>query len=80
MLETGPQIPDLARKHGVKIVAGPFANREHTVVTIVETDSPEALDTFVVESRLAHWNRVRILPSVPMEEAMREIQEGSSLF
>jgi uncharacterized protein with GYD domain len=80
LLEVGPQIPDLAAKHGVNILAGPFANREHTVVTIVEADRAEALDTFVVESRLAQWNTVRIMPSVPMQQAMQELQEATSLF
>ena len=47
---------------------------------IVETDSAEALDSFVVESRLAQWNQVRILPSVPMQTAMQELQEATMLF
>jgi hypothetical protein len=80
LLETGPEIPALAGKHGVNIVAGPFANREHTVVVIVETARAEALDSFLVDTRLAHWNQVRILPSLPMEAAMREVEEGTSLF
>jgi uncharacterized protein with GYD domain len=80
LLEVAPQIPGIADKHGVNIVAGPFANREHTVVVIVETDRSEALDTFLVETRLTQWNQVRILPSIPMEEALRDIQEGTSLF
>jgi hypothetical protein len=50
------------------------------LVVIVETDRAEALDSFVVESRLAQWNQVRILPSVPMETAMQELQEASTLF
>ena len=80
LLEVAPQIPDLAQKHGVNIVAGPYANREHIVVTIVETDRAEALDSFLVESRLTQWNQVRVLPSVPMQEALQELQEVNSLF
>ena len=80
LLEMGPQVSALAEKHGVNIVAGPFANREHMLVVIVETDRAEALDSFVVESRLAQWNTVRILPSVPMQTAMQELQEAATLF
>jgi uncharacterized protein with GYD domain len=80
LLDIGPQMTEIAEKHGVKIVAGPFANREHMLVVIVETDSAEALDNFVVESRLAQWNQVRILPSVPMEGAMQQLQEATMLF
>ena len=80
LLEIGPQIPAIADKHGVKIVAGPFINREHLTVVIAEAGRAEALDAFVVESRLAQWNTVRVIPSHPMEVGMQEIVEGTSLF
>jgi hypothetical protein len=80
LLEMAPQIPAIADKHGVRILAGPSANREHTIVVITETERAEALGTFLVETRLSQWNQVRILPSVPMEAAMRELEEASSLF
>ncbi len=80
LLEIGPQIPAIAEKHGVKIVAGPFVNREHLTVVIAEAERAEALDAFVVESRLAQWNTVRVIPSHPMEVGMKEIAQGSSLF
>ena len=80
LLEMAPQIPGIAEKHGVSIVAGPYANREHMVVVIVDTDRSEALDTFVVETRLSQWNQVRILPSVPMDAALRELEEAPALF
>ena len=80
LLELGPQIPGIAQKHGVNIVAGPFVNREHTAVTIVETDRVDGLDDFIVDSRLSQWNQVRVLPSRSLQEGMTEIQEGASLF
>jgi hypothetical protein len=80
LLELAPQIPAIAQKHGVNIVAGPFVNREHMAVVIVETDRADALDDFLVDSRLAQWNQVRILPSRPMQESLTELQEGTSLF
>jgi hypothetical protein len=80
LMDLAPQMSAIAEKHGVNILAGPFANREHMLVVIVETDRAEALDSFVVESRLAQWNQVRILPSVPMETAMHELQEATMLF
>lgn len=80
LLEVVPQIPALADKHGVKILAGPYANREHMVVVIVETERAEGLDAFLVESRLAQWNQVRLLPSVPLDEGIREIEDAVPLF
>ena len=80
LLEVGPQIPTIAEKVGVKILAGPYVNREHMTVTIVETDRAEALDDFLVESRLSHWNTVHVIPSHPMDVGMKEIAEGKTLF
>jgi hypothetical protein len=80
LLEVGPQIPAIAEKNGVKLLAGPFINREHLTVVIAEADRAEDLDTFILEARLAQWNTVRVLPSHSMEEGMKEIVEGSTLF
>jgi len=80
MLDIAPQIPKIAEKNNVKIVAGPFVNHEHITVVVVEADRGEDLDTFLMESRLNQWNTVRILPSRNMEEGMKEIAEGTSLF
>ncbi len=47
------------------------------VVAIVEADKAESVDQFLVETRLANWNTVRILPSLPMEKGMEELQNPS---
>ena len=80
LLDVGPQIPAMAEKNGVKLLAGPFVNREHLSVVIAEADRAEDIDAFIVESRLAHWNTVRVLPSHTIEEGMKEIAEGQSVF
>jgi hypothetical protein len=80
LLEIGPQIPNIAKQHGVNIVAGPFVNREHMTVVIVETDSADDLDAFLETSRLHQWNQLRILPSFAMEDSMRDLQEATTLF
>jgi uncharacterized protein with GYD domain len=79
-LQTGQDIPDIAKRHGVNLVSGPWVNREHVVVVVVEADRSEAVDRFIVESRLMEWNGIRILPSLAMEEGMKDIQESKSLF
>jgi hypothetical protein len=61
-------------------LAGPFISREHLSVVIAEADRAEDIDAFIVESRLAHWNTVRVLPSHPVEEGMKEIAEGQPIF
>jgi hypothetical protein len=80
MLQVAPEIPNIAERAGVNIVAGPFVNREHVAVLIVEADRSENVDSFLTESRLGHWNKVRVLPSLPIEEGMKEVQEGTPIF
>jgi hypothetical protein len=80
MAEIGPQIPKIAEDNDVKIVAGPFVTREHVSVVIVEADRSESLDNFVAQSRLAQWNRVRVMPSHHIQEAMEDFAEAPSLF
>jgi hypothetical protein len=80
LLEMAPQIPKIAEKNDVNILSGPFVNHEHISVVIVETDRPENLDAFLIETRLPQWNRVRVMPSRPIAEGMKEVAEGTSLF
>ncbi len=80
VLETGPSIPKVAELTGVKIVAGPFVNREHVSVVIVDTERVADLDRFLAESRLSQWNSVRVLPSQTLEDAMKEFDNQPALF
>ena len=80
MLGLGPQIPGIAESSGVKIVAGPYVNREHVVVTVVEADTADAVDSFIVDSKLGQWNSVRVLPSLPIEQGMQQLQEQTPIF
>jgi hypothetical protein len=80
LLEMAPQIPKIAEQNGVNILSGPFVNHEHTTVVVVETDRPENLDAFLVETRLPQWNRVRVIPSRTIADSMKQLQEGTALF
>ncbi|MYT33329.1 hypothetical protein GTY73_32200 [Streptomyces sp. SID8354] len=80
MLQVASKIPEFAEKAGVTVVAGPFANREHVIVMIVSAEKAESVDQFLVDSRLAHWNRVHVLPSLKMEDALQEVEEMTPVF
>jgi hypothetical protein len=75
-----PQIPAIAEQNGVTIVAGPFINREHLTVVIVESDKAESIDAFLMAARLPQWNKVRVIPSHHIAEAMGELNEAPALF
>jgi hypothetical protein len=80
MIEMGPQIPGVAESSSVNIIAGPYVNREHIAVVIVEAETADAVDRFIVDSRLGQWNSVRVLPSLPIQEAMQEVQAQTPIF
>jgi hypothetical protein len=80
LLESASQVPAIAEKAGVKIVAGPYVNREHVTVTVVEAKTGEDLDRFLVESRLPQWNSVRVLPSTTLQEGIAELASQTPLF
>jgi hypothetical protein len=80
LLRTAPEIPGMAAKNGVTLVAGPFVNRQHLTVLVVEADKAEQVDSFIHEARLEQWNQVRVIPSQPMEAVMGEIADSPALF
>ena len=80
MLRTTPEVPDVAKKNGVKFVAGPYVNREHTMVIVVETDRSESLDAFILDSGLEQWNRIHVLPSKTLEDGIKDIERATPIF
>ena len=80
LLQTAPEVPAIAERNAVTIVAGPYVNREHTTVVVVEAETAESVDRFLVETRLPQWNTMRVLPSLPLQDALQEVQDGESLF
>ncbi|GGT84807.1 hypothetical protein [Streptomyces violascens] len=80
ILKTAPQIPSLAQSAGVELVAGPFVNREHTVVMVVQSDTAENVDRFLSDSHLVQWNSISVLPSLTMEEGLSQIQAATTIF
>lgn len=80
VLKRTPEIPALAKRLGVNLVAGPFVCREHLSVVVVESAKAEAVDQFISESGLAQWNSVRVLPSLTLEEGMKEMNAMKPIF
>jgi hypothetical protein len=80
MQETGADIPAIAEKSGVTIVAGPYVNREHVTVAVVEAKTGEDLDAFLMGTRLPQWNSVRVLPSLPLQDGIKEIEEIPAIY
>lgn len=80
MQSRASEIPALAKRLGVNLVAGPFLSHEHLGVIIVESAKAESVNQFVLESGLAQWNSVRIVPSITMEEGQRDMNALKTIF
>ena len=80
ILEIAPQIPSIAERNGVTMVAGPYVSDEHLVLTVVEADKAESVHGFLSDARLDQWNTVRVVPSLTIEEGMKELQGTTPLF
>jgi hypothetical protein len=80
MMKAAPEIPNIATKLGVRIVAGPFVSREHLSVIVVESEKAEAVDQFILQSGLEQWNSVRVLPSNTIQDGMRELEKAKPIY
>ncbi|MFG3001637.1 hypothetical protein [Streptomyces sp. NPDC048340] len=80
ILETAPKFPQLAQSADVQLVAGPYVNREHTVVVVMRSKKAENVDRFLHESRLDQWNTIRVIPSLTLEAGLLEIEASTPIF
>lgn len=62
------------------MVAGPYVSDELLVVTVVEADKAENVHQFLSGAGLDQWNTVRVVPSLTVEEGMKELQGATPLF
>jgi len=77
---TGPKIPILGQKLGVKFLAGPLVSTEHKAVGIVEAKDIGAVRKFIIQSGLIQWNNVELMHGVSMEEAGKEIASLTQIY
>ena len=80
MLKGAAELPNLASRLGVRFVAGPLVNREHLVVAVVEAAKVEAVDQFLFESGIEQWNSIRVIPSLTLEEGLKELNKVKPIF
>lgn len=74
LLEGATALPQLAQKLRVKITAGPLIlGMEHEGVAVVEADSVETVQEFILQSGLMQWNAVRVSSARSMQQAVEEM-------
>jgi hypothetical protein len=81
MLKQGAkELPELAKKLGVKIVTMNVYGPDHVIVAVVEASDIEAVRNFIVESRLIHWNTTKINATWSFEDALARVEKVPAIF
>jgi uncharacterized protein with GYD domain len=78
--EGGKEMPALAEKLGVKILATYVPMTNHMVVVAVEADEADKVREFAFQGRLSQWNTVEIYQTSTLEEALARVQEMPMIY
>jgi uncharacterized protein with GYD domain len=78
--EGAQDLPALAEKLGVKILATYVPMTNHMVVAAVEAEDADSVREFAFLGRLSQWNTVEIYQTSTLEEALTRIQELPTIY
>src|SRR5438128_680145 len=78
--EGGKEMPALAEKLGVKILATYVPMTNHMVFVAVEADDADAVRELTIQGRLSQWNTVEIFQTSTLEEALTRVQEMPMVY
>lgn len=77
VFKMGPSIAEIGERLGVKIVTGPLVMAsEHESVSIVEAETVEAVNDFLLETALIQWNTCRVSMAQPMANVLGELDKA----
>jgi uncharacterized protein with GYD domain len=78
--EGAKEMPGLAEKLGVKILATYVPMTNHQVYVAVEADDANSVREFAWQGRLGQWNTIEILQTSTLEEALTRILELPTIY
>ena len=78
--EGGKEMPTLAEKLGVKLVATYVPMTNHMVFVAVEADDANAVREFAFQGRLGQWNTIEIFQTSTLEEALTRVEELPTIY
>jgi uncharacterized protein with GYD domain len=78
--EGGKEMPALAEKLGVKILATYVPMTNHQVLVAVEADDANSVRELAWQGRLGQWNTVEIVQTSTLEEALTRVQELPPIY
>ncbi len=81
MLKQGAkELPDLAKRLGVKIITTNVYGPDHVVLMVVEAGDIEAVRNLIMQSRLVQWNTTKIHATWSLEEAITKADALPTMF
>lgn len=80
MKQGAKELPDLAKKLGVKVITLNVFGPDHVVLAVVETGDIGTVREFVFQSRLSQWNTVKVNATWSLEEALARIESVPAIF
>ena len=76
----GSEMPALAEKLGVKLLATYVPMTNHQVFVAVEADDANSVREFAFQGRLGQWNTFEIFQVSTLEEALTRIEELPTIY
>jgi len=73
-------IPEVAAKHGLKLITLNVFGPDHQLLAVVEANDIEAVRNVVMESRLVQWNTTHIHATWTLEDAIARAEKLSPIF
>lgn len=80
MKQGAKEMPDLAKRLGVKIITLNVYGPEHEILAVVEANDIEAVREFVMQSRLIQFNTTAVHATWSLEEALAKADALPTLF
>ena len=78
--EGASEIPSLAEKLGVKVLATYVPMTNHMVFAAVEADDANSVREFAFQSRLGQWNTLEVYQTSTLEEALTKVNELPTIY
>ena len=78
--EGGKEMPALAEKLGVKLLATYVPMNNHMVFAAVEADDMDSVREFAFQSRLGQWNTLELYQVSTLEEALTKVTELPTIY
>jgi len=78
--QSAKEIPDIAKKLGLKIITVNVYGPDHEILAVVEANSIETVREFTVLSRLIQWSTTTVHATWSMEEALARIDTLPAIF